>query len=373
MSDPLDIGVLFSRSGGYALLADEAHAGVMAGIASVNEDPALDVELRAIERDPEGRADVYAARCEDILRNSGARHIFGCTTSWSRKEVIPVLERRGAMLWYTAPYEGFEANDRVVYLHACPNQHLVPLLAYALPRFGRRAFLVGSNYIWGWEVNRLARDIVSDASGEVLGERYLPIGDVDVGRLIAEVRATRPDFVLNNLIGPSSYAFIRAYAALGAGDPDFRAERRPILSCNLTEAELSALDGAGEGHLSVGPYFRDAGAHAPSLGGAICRSSYYAAAFSAVRIFADAVRSTGDASPDAVARCATARRCDTPMGPIAIDPQTQHASLPVRIGRIRGAGFEVLQVSEAPVAPDPYLSRYDPHALVTRPALRVVP
>ena len=100
--------------------------------------PRSPIELIAVERDPQGNIDRYAAGCEDILRNSGARHIIGCVTSWSRKEVIPVLEKAGGTLWYACPYEGFEANEHVVYMHACPNQHLVPLLGYVVPRFGRQ-------------------------------------------------------------------------------------------------------------------------------------------------------------------------------------------------------------------------------------------
>lgn len=41
------------------------------------------------------------------------------------KETILVLEKAGGMLWYAWPYEGFEANEHVVYMHACPNRHLV--------------------------------------------------------------------------------------------------------------------------------------------------------------------------------------------------------------------------------------------------------
>ncbi|RWJ11249.1 MAG: N-acetylmuramoyl-L-alanine amidase, partial [Mesorhizobium sp.] len=70
-------------------------------------------------------------------------------------------------------------NEHVVYMHACPNQHLVPLLAHVVPRFGANGFLLGSNYIWGWETNRVARDLIADAGGKVLGERYLPLGEAD--------------------------------------------------------------------------------------------------------------------------------------------------------------------------------------------------
>lgn len=99
-------------------------------------------------------------------------------------------------------------------MHACPNQQLLPLFSHVVPRFGADVFLLGSNYIWGWEMN-VARDLIADAGGDVHGERYLPLGEKEVTRLIEEIRATRPDFVFNNLIGSSSYAFLKAYASQG--------------------------------------------------------------------------------------------------------------------------------------------------------------
>ena len=61
----------------------------------------------------------------------------------------------------------------------------------------------------------------------------------------------------------------------------------------------------------------------------------------------------------------------TPLGDIAIDPQTQHATLPVEIGRIEQAGFKTVSLTKS-VAPDPYLSRYDRAETFGRPRLKVV-
>ncbi|MCB8839819.1 transporter substrate-binding protein [Aurantimonas sp. VKM B-3413] len=375
MKQTIEIGILFSRSGHYQLLSDACHAGAMLGIAAVNSDSAAAIRLMAVERDPEGQIDRYAPLCEEILKQSSARHVIGCITSWSRKEVIPVLEKTGATLWYPCPYEGFEANEHVVYMHASPNQHLVPLLAYVLPRNGRDAFLVGSNYIWGWETNRVARDLVSDAGGSVVGERYLPLGDTDVSRLVAEIRATRPSFVLNHLIGPSSYAFLKALRDLAGEDPAFAPENCPVLSCNLTEIELPAIGPAATGHLAVGPWFQDRQApwpwERPAVPGLYPAgpSSFFVSAFSSVLVLADMLMAeAGGERPLAFA----GRSFSTPFGEIAIDPQTQHASLPVRIGRVRDGGFDVVEQSEGRVDPDPYLSRYDPARVFGRPFLRAV-
>ncbi|CAM5541740.1 branched-chain amino acid transport system substrate-binding protein [Aquamicrobium terrae] len=365
----IEIGILYSRSGNYRLVSEACRTGALTAIADVNADPAGALEFVPVERDPEGNADRYAAGCAEILRDSSARHIVGCVTSWSRKEAIPVLERGGGTLWYACPYEGFEANDHVVYMHACPNQQLVPLFAHVVPRFGVNGFLLGSNYIWGWETNRVARDLIADAGGEVRGERYLPLGETDASRLVEEIRATRPDFVLNNLIGSSSYAFLQAYAELGRQDPHFSPQRCPVVSCNLTECELPAIGEAGRGHLSAGPYFHDP---ADAAGRRKPASSFEAAAYASVRVLADILATDADIRWSDLPAAFAGRTFATPFGATAIDPQTQHATLPVVIGEIDGAGFRTISRQEG-VAPDPYLSRYDRARVFPQPRLRVVP
>ena len=369
MKQRIEIGILYSRSGNYQLVSEACRKGALSAVADVNADPDGAVEFILVEFDPQGNTDGYATGCAEILRHSAARHIIGCVTSWSRKEVIPVLEKGGGTLWYACPYEGFETSDHVVYMHACPNQQLLPLFAYVVPRFGANGFLLGSNYIWGWETNRVARDLIADAGGQVHGERYVPLGETDVARLIEEIRATRPDFVLNNLIGSSSYAFLRAYAKLGAEDPHFLPQRCPVISCNLTECELEAIGEAGRGHLSAGPYF-----HAADTGdGAVYKpkSSFEASAYASVCVLAEILAKNPAAGWAELPAAFAERHFATPFGSTAIDPQTQHATLPVRIGRIDGKAFETVSRVKS-VAPDPYLSRYDRGATFGRPGLRVV-
>ncbi|WP_299508775.1 transporter substrate-binding protein [Cypionkella sp.] len=289
----ISLGLLHSGSGSYALLSRASLTGAMAAIAAINADTIQPLKFTPVLRDPGGNADAYGPLCEEILRDSAARHIVGCVTSLSRKEAIPSLEKLGGTLWYPLPYEGFEASDRVVYTHACPNQHLLPLLDWALPAHGRRVYLTGSNYIWGSEINRLARMTIVEAGGVVLGECYLPIGALDVERMIDEIRATCPDFVLNSLVGAWSYAFLRAYHALGLTDQRFSADRCPMLSCNLTECELAPLSEAAEGLIAAGPYFRgSAGWPGGDFG-----SSHEAASYAAVMELARLLAHHGAGSP----------------------------------------------------------------------------
>lgn len=345
----VELGLLFSRSGSYALISEACRTGALAAIAAINASPDCAVTLVPVERDPQGNVDLYGPMCAEFLNTSRARHVVGCVTSWSRKEVIPTLEKHGGTLWYPVPYEGFEASDHVDYTHACPNQNLLPLLDWAMPVHGTRAYLVGSNYIRGWEMNRLARETVLAAGGKVLAERYFPIGAREVGRLNDEIRVTRPDFILNSLTGPSSYEFLAAYRALGLQDPHFRADRCPVRSCNLTECELGVLGDAAEGLVAAGPYFQ--GVAGWPWGGHF-GSSFEAATFAAVRELARLLSQRSGAAQESLAQLLSADRATSGI----IDPETHHTVLPVLIAQVRGGVYKVIRQCRS-VAGDPYLSR----------------
>ena len=365
MKRQIDLGILFSCRGTYSLLGRASRSGALKAVEQVNTDPAFDIAFRPVERDPEGNVDAYAPLCEDILRHSGARHIIGCTTSWSRKEIIPSLERMDGALWYPVPHEGFETSDRIVYTHACPNQHLVPLLDYAFSQYGTRAYLTGSNYIWGWEMNRLAREIGARAGGMVLGERYLPLGSTDVSRMVNEIAELRPDFVLNQLIGPSQYAFLAEMTTLRARDPFFAQGHCPVLSCNLTECELPAIGPAAEGVIAAGPWFcgmpqlPQNHASGPDFG-----SSLEAVAYRSVMMLARLLshRPTAEMLP-------LPELLAIPLADgMGISPRTHHTRLPVVIAQIRDGAFQPLRKLK-PIDGDPYLTQPREAA---RPMLRVV-
>lgn len=344
----IDIGILQSLSGNYANLSRISRAGVLCGVAEVNADPGFDLTFRTVERDPEGRNERYAPLCREILCETGARHIFGCVTSASRKEVIPELERFDGILWYPVPYEGFEASERVAYMHSCPNQHLLPLLDWALPTLGPRGYLVGSNYIWGWEIGQIARERILTSGGQVIGDRYLSLGDVDTGHIIDEIAALKPDFILNSLVGDSSYAFLNRLR-----------DCVPVLSCNFTECEIAACDPAAEGLVSAGPWFEPGMARGGSLA-EMARQSVHELAHllnrrpGAERLgLADLLRLA--ASEGHVSR---------------LNATHFHARQQVVIARIKEGRFhEILRLPMR--AADPYLTGHDRHLRGT-PTLRVV-
>lgn len=364
----IPVSILYSTTGPYAALGREAVDGAMTAIAQINSNADLTFQIEPVMADPGGSAERYAVCAEAAVRQQGCRHIIGSITSWSRKEILPVVERHGALLWYAFPYEGYEASDSVIYLGACPNQHLLPLFEHVLPRFGRRPFIVGSNYIWGWEISRIAREITEAAGGEVIAERFVPLGASDIDHLIDEIRCKKPDFILSNLVGQSAMAFLQAYDGLRAENGDFAKDKRPIVACNLCETDLTDLSKAAKaGHIVTSIYFDGLETDenmafkaqmAKRYGAERRLTTPFVSAFSAVSVLADCIADAGTDAPEAIRAMVTTSAFDTPLGSLRIDPKTHHAALSPHLSISTEAGaYEVFQRAPQPVDADPYLLR----------------
>jgi len=377
MIDALKIGILFSTTGPYGSMGRDARDGAEFAFQEFAATGRHRIE--PIFADPHANLPAYLDSARHMLRSAGCRHIVGTITSAARKEIIPLVEKHDGLLWYMCPYEGFEANENVIYIGGCPNQHLLPLFQHLIPRYGKRPYLVGANYVWGWEMNRLARELISTAGGEVLGERYLPLEETAVERIVADIAERRPSFILNNLIGPSSYAFLAAIRALADRDSAFLPENCPVVSCDLMECELADIAaGAAVGQLCAASYFDSiASAENAAFKGRVAQShglgrgvsSVFASAYTAVNLCIEAILAADSDEPQAVRRALHGTTWPSLFGPLAIDQQTNHAALPFHLGRINASnGFDVI-ASRPAIAADPYLTAR--HA-TSSPKLRVV-
>ncbi len=377
--EDVPIGLLWSSKGTYECLGRSSLAGARHAIDRINRSGRYGFRLCAREYDPRGGAEAYRDGAAALLEQ-GVRHIFGASTSASRKDIIPDLQQHGALLWYSCSYEGFESNENVVYLGATPNQALLPLLRYALHAYGKTAFLIGSNYVWGWESNRITREVLRISGGEVLGERYLHLGSTTgIDELVDALLVRPPAFVLNNLVGESSYAFLQTLDAasqrLGL--------RLPVLSYDLTEAELEKI-GPLEALslLTAGPFFEES---APEFTrrqyaghGQMRLSHFYTGAHVSIELFAEARAACGNDDPGQLLAWLYERPVATSIGAIQLCSRNNHGALPCHIAELAGNRFRIVHTEPHPIEADPYLTQTDLRTFEslsvdsTRPRLRIV-
>lgn len=379
------IGVLFSQSGPYGVVSRSMYNGAMLAFDEIRASPDFPFAITPVVADPAGSFEQYANFSLDLLSKHGVRHVVGCYTSSSRKDVIPLFEKYDALLWYPSHYEGFETSSNVVYTGAAPNQHIIPLIEFLLSKMGKRAYCIGSNYIWAWENNRILREALSAAGGAVIAERYTAVGDTDLSKTIAAILEAKPDFIFNTLIGTSAYRFFQGFRAackrLGIDQPS----EMPVVSCSLSEPELGEIGvQAMDGHISSSVYFssidspangRFTSAYRERWPDSPAASADAEASYVAVKMLAAAIAAAGSDNVDAVRTALPGLTLGAPQGSVKIDGPTNHAFLTPRIGKSNCAGqFEILWEADHPVQPDPYLVKTTPRYAMRHslPKLRAV-
>ncbi len=353
------IGVLFSNSGPYGVVARSMRNGAMLAFDENNRSGRYDFVIEPVIADTAGALSQYTTLGAELI-GSGIRHVVGCYTSSSRKDVIPLFEKHDALLWYPSHYEGFESSNNVIYTGATPNQHIIPLTEFLTTHVGKRAYCVGSNYIWAWENNRILREGLSAVGGSVVAERYFAVGETDHSKVIGVVLENPPDFVFNTLIGTSAYQFFRDFRAACITRGIDQPSKIPVASCSLSEPELAEIGaGAMDGHISSSVYFSSINTDTNRAFVAAYDRLYPAgpsvsadaeASYVAVKLLAASIASAGCDNVDAVRMAIPKQSIEAPQGTVRIDGKTNHACLTPRVGKSVGSGrFEIVLEARQPV------------------------
>lgn len=369
-ADNWSIGVLFSESGVTAAAETAERNATLLAIEEINSaGGVLGKPIRPILYDPQCNAKNYRELAVRLLREDRVRFIFGCYMSTARKAVLPEIEAYRGLLFYPTFYEGFEFSRNCFYTGSSSNQNAVQLARYLIENFGKRFLLVGSNYVFPYEYNRVINDLVAQADGTVADEIYVPVDPEPkhFETVIAQIRKLKPDVVVSNVVGTGAALLYEAYHH---AQLDPRAV--PIASLSTTEAEVAKMrPEVAAGHLTAASFFETldtprarqfVSAFKQRFGSDAPVTASAEAAYCQVYLYAKALAAAGTDEPEAIARHLQGLEFDAPQGRIRIHPDNHHTELWLRIGRINAEGkFDILWESPERLVPDPYFvsSAYD--------------
>ena len=157
----------------------------------------------------------FASAAEQLISRQHVVALFGCWTGPAAKAVLPVIERHKHLLLYPVQYEGLEQSPHILYAGAAPNQQIIPGTRWAMSQFGKRVYLIGSDYVFPRAANRIIRDVIDGVNGSVVGESYVPLGGERFDAIAADIARLRPDVVLNTINGSSNRHLLRALESAG--------------------------------------------------------------------------------------------------------------------------------------------------------------
>lgn len=357
----IKVGVLHSLTGTMASSEIPLVDAVRLAVEEANQAGGVNgAQIEMIVSDCRSDANYCAQQAEKLITQDGVQALFGCWTSACRKAVKPVVEKHHHLLFYPVQYEGLEQSPDIIYTGAAPNQQVIPMVSWALQQYGKRAYLIGSDYVFPRTANQIVKKLLQAHQAQYLAERYVPLAEQDFEPIARDIVKQHPDFVLNTLNGDSNQYFFRALQKAG-----LRAEEVPVFSTSISEAELAAMGPElMSGHYVAWNYFQSVQSDENRRFIERFRSRFgqqrvlddpMEASYIGVRLWVNAARSSGTLDINAIKRHLDTATLAAPEGVVAVDGITRHLWKQVRIGRARDDGqFDIVWESARSMAPAPY-------------------
>ncbi|MCR5046704.1 MAG: urea ABC transporter substrate-binding protein [Treponema sp.] len=361
------VGILHSLTGWMSASENSVVNAEKMAIDEINKNGGvLGKQIKMIVADGKSEPTIFGQEARKLYERDKVATIFGCWTSASRKQAREVVEDPSiyGLLWYPLQYEGMEASPNIMYMGAAPNQQVVPCVEYCFENFGKRMYLVGSDYIFPKTTNKIIKAMLKSLNGECVGEDYQPLDSTNFEGIIQKIIQSKPDIVINTINGSSNKAFFTQLRRAG-----ITAKQIPVMSFSVSEEE-AAFIGSDllEGHLVTWNYIQTIASFQNKNFVKRYRERYgkdcfvgdpMEAAYIAVHLWALACEKAGSFETEAVRIAAKGLTFDAPEGMVKIDGDNQHLQKKVRIGRINSEGLiDEIWGSPTPIKPDPYLSSY---------------
>jgi len=364
----INVGVLFSLTGTTGIIEESLNKATLLAIEEINAAGGINgMKINPIVEDPASDPATFASKARKLVVGDKCVSVFGSYTSASRKAVLPVFEKRDNLYFYPTLYEGRECSKNVVYTGAVPNQQQDEFVPWLVQNFGKKFFLIGSNYIYPKEENNYCKKLLAELGGEVVNEEYVPLGHSEFSSVINKIKATQPDVIFSTVVGDSVVALHRQYRAAGL-DP----EKMPMASLTTSENEVAAMGGdAAAGHFTSAPYFmvhqspeneKFVEAYRSRWGGDKVTHFVSEPSYFQVYLFKQAVEqlAASDINPQNIREAVKGQELIAPQGKIRLEKENLHTWLWPKIAVAKSDGqFEVLQDSKEWQKPVPYAAYPD--------------
>jgi len=355
---PVKVGILHSMTGTMAMSEKPVIDATLLAIEEINASGGvLGRKLQPIIVDGKSDWPSFANGAEQLINEKQVEVIFGAWTSASRKVIKPIIERHDHLLFYPVQYEGLESSPNIVYLGAVPNQQITPVVQWSVEQFGKRVFLMGSDYVFPRAAHVIIKAQLNALGAQVVGESYLPLGSHNVGKVIQKIDSSGADIIFNTINGDSNLAFFKQLSV--------KKIKTPVMSFSLSETELQEIEPRFmQGNYAAWSYFQSIETQENKEFVAKFKQKYgqdrsindpMVAAYVGVHLWAKAASDAKSVKPTAVRLAIKGQSLNSPKGKVIVSSMNNHLWQPLRIAKIQeNQQFKIIFHDAELIRPLPY-------------------
>lgn len=220
---PIRVGVISPLSGAWTVYGKAHSAGFQLAVDEINAaGGTLGRKWELVIADSKTEPQVVTEQANRLVREKQVDFLAGTFSSAERNAAAPVATQANKLLLYPTFYEGQSqkfypgvCNPNIFMFGPEPSEQVWPHMDYIVKKHGGKFFMIGSDYVWPRETNRLTKDKLEQLGGSVVGEVYIPFNTPQYGSVLNQIRRSGADVIFLTLTGSDTVNFRRQLAAAG--------------------------------------------------------------------------------------------------------------------------------------------------------------
>jgi len=341
--DPIKIGILADLTGPFTtygtslarsaeLAVDEINAagGIMGRqVELIVEDIATDVA-------------VTTDKARKLVESDKVNIVIGPIGSDAADAVFKSVTQDGkTIMIYPETYEGGKCDQLFFSTGAVPAQQIRPMLPLLQKEYGPKVLLFGADYVWPRRSFEIAKPIIKEIGGELVGEVYLPLIADDFTELVKAVRNGKPDYIFTlypAIWGAALKALTDAGVMDGVG----------VGTTFLGDPDLAGIGALAAGTYTALPFFTSAEGDGVAAFLAAFKAKFGAdqipsggealGAYNAIYLYKLAVEAAGSTDAEAVAKAMVGLKFESPTGTVTMEA-SHHLRQTIQLVRVNAEGL----------------------------------
>ena len=222
-AEAIRVGIISPLTGAWTVYGKAHISGFELAVEQINAAGGVNGRpMELVMGDSKTEPRIVVEQANRLIRQENVDFLAGTFSSAERNAAGPVVQQSGKLLLYPTFYEGQSkeffpgvCNKNIFMFGPEPSQQVWPHVEYVVKNHGKKFFLIGSDYAWPRETNKMFKEKFAEFGGQVVGEVYIPFNTPEYESVLRDIKSSGASVVFHSLTGSDTVNFRRQFVAAG--------------------------------------------------------------------------------------------------------------------------------------------------------------